>query len=179
MIEKSLKKKVVVVGGGGHVGLPLSLILAKSKFDVVAFDHSQATVDKINSGQMPFFENEAANLLKEVLESGNFSATSDANSVKYADIIFVVIGTPVDEHLSPDPNALIRVINELEHLINPNQVIILRSTVFRGVSRKVFSTLLRISLSSAFAPPSRKQSSQNCSQMFGDISSSLLLINSL
>jgi UDP-N-acetyl-D-mannosaminuronic acid dehydrogenase len=141
MIEKSLKKKVVVVGGGGHVGLPLSLILAKSKFDVVAFDHSQATVDKINSGQMPFFENEAANLLKEVLESGNFSATSDANSVKYADIIFVVIGTPVDEHLSPDPNALIRVINELEHLINPNQVIILRSTVFPGVSRKVFSTL--------------------------------------
>lgn len=141
MSKKPIGNKVVVVGGGGHVGLPLSLVLAKSNFRVIAFDTSRATVDKINSGQMPFFENGAAYLLEEVLASGNFLATTDPSSVKDADIIFVVIGTPVDEHLSPDPNALVRVMNDLEHLINPNQVIILRSTVFPGVSRKVHSML--------------------------------------
>ena len=136
-------KKVVVIGGGGHVGLPLSLILAKSKFEVTAFDTSRLTVDKINSGEMPFFENGAASLLKEVLESGNLRATTDSSSVRDADILFVVIGTPVDEHLSPDPNALISVISDLEWLINAQQLIILRSTVFPGVSRKVLSMLRR------------------------------------
>lgn len=141
MTTKLRGNKVVVVGGGGHVGLPLSLVLAKSNFVVTAFDKSQATVDKINSGQMPFFENEAAPLLQEVLASGRFSATTDPSIVRDAEIVFVVIGTPVDEHLSPDPNALVRVMNDLEHLINPNQLIILRSTVFPGVSRKVYSLL--------------------------------------
>jgi UDP-N-acetyl-D-mannosaminuronic acid dehydrogenase len=134
-------ENVVVVGGGGHVGLPLSLVLAKSKFKVTAFDTSQVTVDKINSGVMPFFESGAATLLKEVLKSGNLRATADSSSVEDADIIFIVIGTPVDEHLSPDPNALINVIKDLENLINPRQLIILRSTVFPGVSRKVLSIL--------------------------------------
>ena len=44
-------QKVVVVGGGGHVGLPLALVLADSGFQAVSLDISKDVVDLINSGK--------------------------------------------------------------------------------------------------------------------------------
>ena len=47
---------VVVVGGCGHVGLPLGLAFADSGLDVVLFDTNAAVVDVVNAGTMPFAE---------------------------------------------------------------------------------------------------------------------------
>ena len=47
---------VVVLGGGGHVGLPLSLAFAQSGLRVGIYDTNQATLDRIAAGQMPFLE---------------------------------------------------------------------------------------------------------------------------
>lgn len=49
---------VVVLGGGGHVGLPLSLALAESGLRVGIYDTNQATLDGIRAGTMPFREEE-------------------------------------------------------------------------------------------------------------------------
>jgi UDP-N-acetyl-D-mannosaminuronic acid dehydrogenase len=130
-------KKVVVVGGGGHVGLPLALVLADSGFEAVSLDISAETVAKINSGQMPFVENGAQELLTRTLENGTFSATSNHDSLKTADIVVIVIGTPVDEHLNPDPNAVVNAVSACIPFMNSSQLVILRSTVFPGVTNKV------------------------------------------
>ena len=54
---------VVVLGGGGHVGLPLSLTLADAGLRVGIYDTNEATLDRIAAGEMPFLENDADELL--------------------------------------------------------------------------------------------------------------------
>ena len=100
-------KKVVVVGGGGHVGLPLALVLADSDFEVVSLDISAETVETINSGVMPFEEADAQDLLTKTLRNKSFHATTDHSVIETAEVVFIVIGTPVDEHLNPDPNTVV------------------------------------------------------------------------
>jgi UDP-N-acetyl-D-mannosaminuronic acid dehydrogenase len=136
-ISESLKGNLVVVGGGGHVGLPLSLVLADVGYNVTALDISIDTVEMVNSGVVPFTEDGASDLLKRLLNEKKFIATSDPKCLLTADIVIVVIGTPVDEHLSPDPNSVVRAVEELFPYLNDSQLVILRSTVFPGVLDRV------------------------------------------
>lgn len=135
------KNTAVVVGGGGHVGLPLSIVLANSGIETYAFDISEEVVNTINSGRMPFLEDDAEINLIHALEIRKLYATTDPTCISGSDYVIVVIGTPVDEHLSPNPNSVVSAILELEKYLNENQIIILRSTVFPGVTRKVFAEL--------------------------------------
>ena len=70
MTDPSPNLDVVVLGGGGHVGLPLSLVFAKAGLRVGIYDTNQATLDRIAAGEMPFLENGADELLREVLATG-------------------------------------------------------------------------------------------------------------
>jgi len=133
--------KIVVVGGGGHVGLPLTIVLANSGHHAIALDISQPTVDLINSGKMPFFEEGAQELLTRTLENETFSATTDHRIIESADVVIVVIGTPVDEHLNPDPNSVVTAITACIPYINSTQLVILRSTLFPGVTARVTALL--------------------------------------
>jgi len=136
-VENEKANRIVVVGGGGHVGLPLCLILANAGFQVTAYDVSTPVVEMLNSGSIPFIEKGAENLLHDVLKTKNFIATDQPDCLTTADTVIIVIGTPVDEHLSPDPNVVVKTIEELSPYLNSNQLLILRSTIFPGVSKRV------------------------------------------
>lgn len=128
---------VVIVGGGGHVGLPLGLAFAAAGLHVTLFDINESSVDLINSGSMPFKEDGADELLPVVVSDGRLTATSDPTSVGLSDNVVVVVGTPVDAHLNPDPEAVSRAVANLaEHLVD-GQHLVLRSTVFPGVTALV------------------------------------------
>ncbi len=64
MTDRSQDLDVVVLGGGGHVGLPLSLAFADAGLRVGIYDTNQATLDRIAAGEMPFMENGADELLR-------------------------------------------------------------------------------------------------------------------
>ncbi len=66
-MTQSADLDVVVLGGGGHVGLPLSLAFAKAGLRVGIYDTNQATLDRIAAGEMPFLETGADDLLREIL----------------------------------------------------------------------------------------------------------------
>ena len=144
----------VVVGGCGHVGLPLGLALADSGLHVTALDISEEAVQHVNSGVMPFLEPGTAELLQSVRTSGNFQATTDPGAIGEAEIVIVVIGTPVDEHMNPDPESVTQVIEESRPFLRNGQLVILRSTIFPGVTAKV-EDLLKLSgfdIDLAFCP---------------------------
>ena len=138
-----LSKSVVVVGGGGHVGLPLSIVLANSGLTTFAYDRLDSVVEKVNDGIMPFYEVDGEKNLLEALASGNLKATTDPKCITGTNFIVVVIGTPIDEHLSPDPNSVVAAILDLKDYLTQDQVIILRSTVFPGVTHRIKSELSR------------------------------------
>ena len=127
----------MIVGGGGHVGLPLALVLADSGFEVVSLDISAETVSTINSGRMPFAEEGAQELLLNSLKKETFRATTDHQVIETAEIVIIVIGTPVDEHLNPDPNAVVNAVSACIPYMKSSQFVILRSTVFPGVTQRV------------------------------------------
>jgi UDP-N-acetyl-D-mannosaminuronic acid dehydrogenase len=135
---------VVVVGGCGHVGLPLGLAFAESGLDVVLFDTNSQVVDVVNGGTMPFAENGAPELLTEVLATGRLHATSDSAAIDRSEHIVVVVGTPVDRYLSPDVEAVARVIAPLtDHLVDGHHVV-LRSTVYPGVTKRVSRLIAKL-----------------------------------
>jgi len=128
---------VVVVGGCGHVGLPLAVTLANEGNLVSSLDIDEKKVALVNSGSFPFVENGGEELLAKVLSEKKFNATSDIKCLVDSDYVIVVVGTPVDEHLNPDPEAIINVLDDIAPYLNSSQVLILRSTVFPGVTARV------------------------------------------
>lgn len=129
---------ISVVGGGGHVGLPLSIALADASANVHVniYDINQTVVDTINAGHMPFLENGAPEKLKKVIGK-NLIATTNKSTIKESDVVIVVIGTPVDEFLNPLYSAFEQFLTDSLNYFKNGQTIILRSTVFPGTSEKV------------------------------------------
>ncbi len=130
-------RDVVVIGGCGHVGLPLALAFADRGANVAIYDVSESAVANVNSGKMPFAEPGADEVLRKVLEQGRLQASTDPAIVGTAEHVVVVIGTPVDEHLNPDQTAIPRALNVCSPHLRDGQILILRSTVFPGVTALV------------------------------------------
>ena len=130
-------KRICIVGGAGHVGLPLALVLADEGFTVDVLDTNAEALRTIKAGRMPFIENGAEDLLKRLLPTGRLTATTDASAVDAADIVICVIGTPVDEYLTPQAHTFYRVIGEISPHFHDGQTLILRSTVYPGLSQRV------------------------------------------
>ncbi len=145
---------VVVVGGAGHVGLPLSIALASRGLRVTAYDIDSAALATIGSGRMPFREEGADDVLVEVLESRTLRLSDDPRSVSSAEYVIVVVGTPVDAHLAPDPDAVPAAVEALLPHMSDGQVVILRSTVYPGVTRRVEQIVARsgLAIDVAFCP---------------------------
>ena len=143
--SKVRKKRVTVVGGCGHVGLPLSIALSNSGNIVTAYDISEISVNLVNSGRAPFWEPSLDAELAKALKN-DFSATLDRNCIASAEIVIVIVGTPLDVHLNPDPNAVVTAIRNVASGLNDSQLLILRSTVFPGVTKEVERLLIQLDL---------------------------------
>lgn len=135
-----MKKKICIIGGCGHVGIPLGLAFASKNFDVTLVDVNPKAVENINRAHLPFKEDGAEELLAAHVGK-NLRATSDASVVRKQDVVVFVTGTPVDEHLNPKIHDVMKVLNAYLPLLNRRQLIVLRSTIFPGVTRIVEETL--------------------------------------
>ena len=145
---------VVIIGGCGHVGLPLALALADSGSKVAIYDVSAPAVALVNGASMPFAEDGAQPVLERVVSNGRLTATVDPAVVAEAETVLVVIGTPVDEHLNPDPHAIPTALGLCVEHLRDGQLLVLRSTVFPGVTELVERMLRRrgLDLDVAFCP---------------------------
>ncbi len=132
---------VCIVGGLGHVGLPLGISFAHAGKRVVLYDINKETIDTVSKGQMPFLENGAEEILKQVLKRNLFlSPNKQVISDSY--FIVIVIGTPVDEHLNPKFATFKNLFSQIMEFITDEQHVILRSTVFPGTTEKVKEFLM-------------------------------------
>ncbi len=145
---------VVVLGGGGHVGLPLSLALADAGLRVGIYDINQATLDMIAAGRMPFLENGAEELLRAVLRTGRLELGTSGTMIERGDALIVVIGTPVDEFLGPSMTVFERAVDQIAPHLREGALVVLRSTVYPGTTEYVTQRLAQkgCSVDVAFCP---------------------------
>jgi UDP-N-acetyl-D-mannosaminuronic acid dehydrogenase len=128
---------VCIIGGCGHVGLPLGIAFADKGKKVCIQDINAESIEIINSGKMPFSEEGAEPLLRKCLDNGNITVTADPKCIKESQVVVFIIGTPVDEHLNPKFGLIKELIDQYFDYFRDNQVLILRSTVYPGISEKI------------------------------------------
>ncbi|HUI83768.1 MAG TPA: nucleotide sugar dehydrogenase [Candidatus Binatia bacterium] len=137
-------QRVTIVGGCGHVGLPLGIVLAsKAGLQVDLLDIDPKKVEQVNSGTMPFMERGADELLREVA-GRSLTATLNAACINEADAVITVVGTPVDRHLNPTVGEVYRSIDALLDRMQDGTLLVLRSTVYPGVTRLVYERLRKL-----------------------------------
>ena len=133
-----MKRPVItILGGCGHVGLPLAIALADVGNLVRIYDIDDVAVATVNDGRLPFIEHGAEHVLKRCVAEGQLSASADPSTVAGAEVVIVVIGTPVDEHLNPDPGSIRTALARCIDHLQDGQLIILRSTLYPGVTARV------------------------------------------
>ena len=151
--DMDICKKIVIVGGCGHVGIPLGLALASRNFDITLVDKNEKCVAMINDGVLPFKEDMGDELLNRH-RGNNLRAVTDPEAVKNADAVIFVVGTPVDEHLTPKVHSVLEVLDEYLQYISDRQLVIMRSTLFPGTMRIIANQLAQKGLKTklAFCP---------------------------
>jgi UDP-N-acetyl-D-mannosaminuronic acid dehydrogenase len=152
--DPAFERDVVVIGGCGHVGLPLAIAFADRGAQVAVYDVNPAAVELVASGRMPFAEQGAGPLLERAVAQGRLVASGDPAIVGSAGHVVVVIGTPVDEHLNPDQQAIPRALAGCAEYLRDGQLLILRSTVYPEVTALVEKMIARLGcrIDVAFCP---------------------------
>lgn len=134
-LDKTRAFDLCIVGGAGHVGLPLSIVFASKGLRVLIYDHNAENLQIIRDGAMPFMEDGAEPLLAEVQRAGRLFLSADPAEVSRAATVVVVIGTPVDEFLNPSLKSITTCFDSLLPHLDDEQLVILRSTVYPGVTQ--------------------------------------------
>ena len=143
------KHDICIIGGAGHVGLPLGLLFASKKKNVILYDINKSLVKKINKGKMPFIEIGAQKLLTKF--KSKILATNDKRYIQSSKYIIICIGTPINKNLKPDLKNFLALFKSLAKIVKKEQIIIIRSSVYPNVCKKI-NLLFKKRINLAYCP---------------------------
>ena len=146
-------KRVAIIGGCGHVGLPLGVKFALAGAKTWLVDLNQKAVDQVNSGKFPFLERGGNEQLQQALTMG-LQATTQPAACANADVVVFVTGTPVDEHLNPKVSEVFKIFDMYEDFFTPGTLVVMRSTLFPGTMQHLHKRLKmrKVDIRLAFCP---------------------------
>jgi UDP-N-acetyl-D-mannosaminuronic acid dehydrogenase len=142
-----MKKKIVIIGGSGHVGMPLALKFGSVNYDVVSIDKNIEANTFLNNGHVPFEEPGAEKLLKKLLKKKKILFTDDYSKVKNSTIIIITVDTPMKINNKPNKRVF-QVFDQIKNYLRDDHSIILRSTIFPGTMEKLKNKLIKDNIKS-------------------------------
>ena len=143
---------ISIIGGAGHVGFPLALAFAKKKMKVNIVDLNIKNLNKIKSGNLPFYEENAQKILKQCLKDNLLSFSNHLISIKNSKFLIICIGTPVNSNLNPQTKNFYTFFDNLLKYVNKKQIIIIRSSVFPGVIENILKKYKEINYNISYCP---------------------------
>lgn len=152
MLSQENHYDIAIIGGAGHVGLPLALAFTAKRKKVLIIDKNQQVMDTIKQGEMPYLEFGAGDFLENALKENMLFFSFTPEPTQYAEVVIVTIGTPVDEFLNPDIRVVKSCIDELLPYLQKDQLLVLRSTVFPGTTDWLGAYLEKKEIDLAFCP---------------------------
>jgi UDPglucose 6-dehydrogenase len=133
--------KIAVIGTG-YVGLVTGTCFADSGNNVTCVDIDQAKIDLLSQGKIPIYEPALAEMVHENQSAERLRFTIDlAAAVANAEIVFLAIGTPQSTDGAADLTALWQVVDSIAPHLQPDAIVVTKSTVPVGTSSKVFARL--------------------------------------
>ena len=135
------KSDVVIVGGLGHVGLPLGIVLASKGVKVCLNDINIEVAEQVQRGQLPYVEYGAESLLRNALDEGFLEVSLDPSTISEASYVIIAVGTPVDKNLNPDVDYFLEIFRSLRSYLDPSQTVIVRSSVYPRTCERMYYEL--------------------------------------
>jgi len=124
----------IAVLGLGFVGLTTALGFAEKGFDVAGFDIDLERTNKITEGVIPFLEPGLDSALKRTLDIKFTVVSSAVKAAEHADCIFFCVGTPCGSEGKVDVRYLLSAIDSVIGTIDPNCVLVVKSTIPPGTT---------------------------------------------
>ncbi|HQG06215.1 MAG TPA: nucleotide sugar dehydrogenase [Anaerohalosphaeraceae bacterium] len=142
-LEKKIASKKVVVGvlGLGYVGLPLAREFALSGVKVLGFDIDDKKVKILNSGRS-IIKNVPNEVVRKMVKSGKFTATSDMSQIRKADAVLICVPTPLTENREPDMQYVEGSCRTIAKYLRKEHLISLESTTYPGTTRELMKPIL-------------------------------------
>jgi UDP-N-acetyl-D-mannosaminuronic acid dehydrogenase len=125
---------LTIVGGAGHVGIPLVLSFAAKGLKVNVNDLNLESLACLEAGRLPFIEYGAEGMLANALQDKRLIFTSKPGEISSSGPVIVTIGTPVDEFLNPERHVVKQCIDALLPHLHDRQLLVLRSTLYPGTT---------------------------------------------
>ena len=125
---------LTIVGGAGHVGVPLVLAFAEAGLRVNVNDLNKDSLDALQAGRLPFVEYGAEAALKNALLNGRLVFTNSSEHISTGGPVIITVGTPIDEFLNPVREVVQDCIDAVLPSLADGQLVVLRSTVFPGTT---------------------------------------------
>ena len=149
-----MKYDVCIIGGCGHVGLPLAICFAREGKNVAICDVNESAAQAVASGIMPFKEENGEELLKEALAEGRLGVTCDPAVISESEALVFILGTPLDEHLNPTFSVITNAVKKYSSYLRNSQLLVLRSTVYPGTTERIHRLLQEqgLDIDVAFCP---------------------------
>lgn len=145
-LKQKIKNKSATLGvvGLGYVGLPLAVEKAKAGFKTIGFDVQEAKVNMVNAGEN-YIGDVVNEDLKEIVESGLFSATTDFAQAAKADCVCICVPTPLDAYQQPDISYVKASAENIVPYMHKDMLIVLESTTYPGTTEELLKPILETS----------------------------------
>jgi UDPglucose 6-dehydrogenase len=120
----------IAVVGTGYVGLVSGACFANSGNTVTCLDINAEKIARLNRGEIPIYEPGLEELVVRNAKAGRLLFTTDtAAAIQAAQVIFLAVGTPPSADGSADLSSLWRVVDSIAPYLDPEAVVVTKSTV--------------------------------------------------
>ncbi len=135
--------KVAVVGTG-YVGLVTGTCFSDMGNDVWCVDVDREKVESLKKGKIPIYEPGLEGMVRQNYNQGHLHFTTDIEeALKYANLCFIAVGTPMGEDGSADLKYVLSVAKEIGEKMIRHMYVVDKSTVPVGTARKVREVIQR------------------------------------
>ena len=125
----------IAVVGTGYVGLVAGVCFAESGHSVICVDIDENKVNKLKQGIVPIYEPGLSEMMQNGIDSGRLKfSTNLKEHLDNVKIVFIAVGTPMDEDGSADVQYVLAVAKELGENIKSYTVVVDKSTVPVGTA---------------------------------------------
>ncbi len=145
LLEK-IKNNQALIGvvGLGYVGLPLVREFTRGGAKVLGFDVDPRKVKALHAGKS-YIEHIPSEVIKEMVDSGAFEATTDFARLSEPDCILIAVPTPLTQMREPDLSYVEATCESIAKELRKGQLIVLESTTYPGTTREVMLPILEAS----------------------------------
>lgn len=135
---------LITVVGTGYVGLTTGACLSHLGHDVICLDVDEEKVAILSDGVVPILEEGLDRLVEEGIATGNLSFTTDVEkAVSDREFVFLCLPTPQADDGSADLSYVLQACGDIGPDIAPGSIVINKSTVPVGTTRRVAEALGR------------------------------------